>query len=152
MEDIVVEKKIADSMVLDSSGRDPRDGCRVFSRGRERAEFWEKVNGHPEASIPAGELSPAKSQYFELESVLRNALSQAAEGKGKERHANGENFEDQMIMWIEETFKSFQLGQAVKKMHESQRLDVDAAIVDLLGAINYIAARIIFLKKQSGLK
>jgi hypothetical protein len=80
--------------------------------------------------------------------VLLVAHNQAVSGKGKERHANDNDFENQPIMWIEEEFKSFQLGQAVKKIHESQRLDNDHAIHELLGAINYIAAHIIYLKGE----
>lgn len=81
-----------------------------------------------------------------LESVLNDALVQATSGKGKERHADDNKFEEQPIMWIEKQFKSFQLGQAVKKVHESQRLDKDRAVAELLGAINYIAAHIIYLQ------
>jgi hypothetical protein len=40
------------------------------------------------------------------------------------------------------------LFQAAKKMHESQRLETDRAINELLGAINYISARIIYLRSK----
>jgi hypothetical protein len=86
------------------------------------------------------------TNYGRLDDVLAAAKDQAAGGKGKERHADDQPFEAQPIQWIEEHFKSFQLGQAVKKMHESQRLPKDAAINELLGAINYLAARVIFLQ------
>ena len=84
--------------------------------------------------------------YGRLEEVLTKAAEQASAGKGAERHADGQRFEDQPIMWIEREFKSFQLGQAVKKIHESQRLAPDAAARELLGAINYLAAKIIALE------
>ena len=87
-----------------------------------------------------------KDNYINLKKVLDDALNQASEGKGKERHANNDVFDKQPIMWIEEHFKSYQLGQAVKKMHESQSLPLLRAIAELLGAINYIAAHILFLK------
>jgi len=87
-----------------------------------------------------------KDNYINLKKVLDDALNQASEGKGKERHANNDVFDKQPIMWIEEHFKSYQLGQAVKKMHESQSLPLLRGIAELLGAINYIAAHIIFLK------
>lgn len=87
-----------------------------------------------------------KKGYSSLQKVLEAAQAQAESGKGHERHASDEAFEDQPIQWIEKHFKSFQLGQAVKKMHESQRLDKDAAIKELLGAINYLAARVIYLE------
>lgn len=86
------------------------------------------------------------NQYYLIGQVLQEALLQCAHGKGKERHADDDPFDEQPIMWIEEHFKSFQLGQAVKKIHESQRLDKEAAIAELLGAINYIAAQVIYLK------
>ena len=88
------------------------------------------------------------SAYRKLSDVLQQAFEHASNGKGKERHASEEAFEDQPIMWIEKHFKSFQLGQAVKKMHESQRLPNDRAVAELLGAINYIAAKIITLRGQ----
>jgi len=86
--------------------------------------------------------------YESLSEVLNCAYEQAAYGKGKERHAENESYEEQPIMWIEKYFKSYQLGQAVKKMHESQRLSKEMAVQELLGAINYIAAKIIFLNKE----
>ena len=88
--------------------------------------------------------------YGRLEEVLAKAAEQASAGKGAERHADGQSFEEQPIMWIEREFKSFQLGQAVKKIHESQRLEPDAAARELLGAINYLAAKIIALEATAG--
>jgi len=90
--------------------------------------------------------------YTKLKDVFDAAFYQASEGKGKERHANEKTFEDQPIFWIEENFPSFQLGQAVKKIHESQRLPVDAAIKELYGALVFIAAKIITLKNMKGNK
>ena len=84
--------------------------------------------------------------YGRLDGVLARASEQASKGKGAERHSDGQAFEDQPIMWIEREFKSFQLGQAVKKIHESQRLGPDAAVRELLGAINYLAAKVIALE------
>lgn len=88
-------------------------------------------------------------KYETLANVLRDAYEQAANGKGKERHAENEAYDEQPIMWIEKYFKSYQLGQAVKKVHESQRLPKDQAIKELLGAINYLAARVIFLNEKN---
>ena len=87
--------------------------------------------------------------YSLLAIVLTDALMQASSGKGKERHVESDNqpFTEQPIMWIEEHFHSYQLGQAVKKIHESQKMDNEAAEKELLGAINYIAAHIIFRNK-----
>ena len=44
--------------------------------------------------------------------------------------------------------EGFALGQAIKKMQESQRLSHDAAIRELLGAINYIAGVIIHKERE----
>lgn len=81
--------------------------------------------------------------YNSLKTVLDYAFLQATAGKGKARHASEDKFTEQPVMWIEKHFKSFQLGQAVKKIHESQRLPFNLAEAELLGAINYIAAHII---------
>ena len=86
--------------------------------------------------------------YKSLWITLTDCFHDASEGKGKVRHASGEKFEDQPIMWIEKYFHGYQLGQAVKKIHESQRLpDVDA-IRELRGAINYLSAHILFLEDK----
>ena len=87
-------------------------------------------------------------KYESLGNILIEAFNQASEGKGKERHANELNFEQQPIIWIGRNFKSFTLGQAVKKCHESQKMEKDAAIRELYGAINYIAAEIIIRKGE----
>jgi hypothetical protein len=92
-----------------------------------------------------------KDNYKELKKVLDMALSQASEGKGKERHANNEPFEDQLIFTIEKLVKSFQLGQAIKKIVESQRLPKERAQAELLGAINYICAHFIQLNGDKSL-
>ena len=84
-------------------------------------------------------------RYKSLEAILSAAYSQASAGKGNERHADGQRFEDQPIVTLEKLYHSGVLFQAAKKMHESQRLEKDRAVAELLGAINYIAARIIYL-------
>lgn len=79
--------------------------------------------------------------YSELARVLNAAYDQAAKGKGAERHATDKRFEDQPIMAIQELVgPGFALGQAIKKIQESQRMDAQAAQRELLGAINYLAA------------
>jgi hypothetical protein len=86
--------------------------------------------------------------YKSLQKTLNGAFDQASKGKGKERHAGGLPFTSQPIFWIEENFKSFQLGQAVKKVHESQILPTDRAIAELEGAIVFIASHIIYLHQK----
>lgn len=87
--------------------------------------------------------------YRSLAEVLGEALSQAEHGKGAERHSFGEPFEDQKICQIARWVGiGAPLGQAIKKAVEAERLPRDAAIQELLGAINYLAAAIIVLKEQ----
>lgn len=86
--------------------------------------------------------------YYELFSILREALDQAQSGKGRERHDNGEPFTEQPALTITRAVGlGFPLGQAMKKIQESQRMDTDAAKRELLGAINYLAAAILYLEK-----
>lgn len=90
--------------------------------------------------------------YDSLRVVLDEAFAQASEGKGKERHAYGdeEPFEKQPICEICTRLGSIDgaLFQAVKKIYECKRLPSERAVNELLGAINYIAAAIILLEKE----
>lgn len=96
-----------------------------------------------------GVLVMSNDRYEMLAYALFDAFKQASMGKGKDRHDEGQPFEEQPIMWIEERFKSFQLGQAVKKIHESQGLPtMERKIAELHGAINFIAAHIIYLRRK----
>jgi hypothetical protein len=84
--------------------------------------------------------------YFPLFSVLTDALNEAQVGKGKERHGNDMSFTEQPALTITRAVGlGFPLGQAMKKIQESQRMDTDAAKRELLGAINYLAAAVLFL-------
>ena len=84
--------------------------------------------------------------YYDLFIVLQKALYQAQEGKGAVRHGNGLSFMDQPALTITRAVGlGFPLGQAMKKIQESQRMDTDAAKRELLGAINYLAAAVLFL-------
>jgi hypothetical protein len=90
------------------------------------------------------------NNYRSLKKVLMQAFEQASEGKGKERHASGDKFENQPICQIPrwQGDVSFNLGQAIKKCLEAPRLGRDAQVRELLGAINYIAASIIVLQEE----
>jgi len=84
--------------------------------------------------------------YFPLFSVLNDALNEAQVGKGAVRHGNGLSFMDQPALTITRAVGlGFPLGQAMKKIQECQRMDTDAAKRELLGAINYLAAAVLFL-------
>ena len=96
-------------------------------------------------------MSKAKYQgYEQLETILGEALEQAAAGKGKERHATGQAFEDQPMQLISKLLDDNHglAFQAIKKIQESLRLSPDRAERELLGAINYIAGMIIFLRAE----
>ena len=85
--------------------------------------------------------------YEELGAVLRRAFIQAAHGKGKERHAQNLPFTQQPMQQLISLYGvGFALGQAAKKAQESQRLPVDRAVNELLGAINYLAGAVIALE------
>lgn len=89
--------------------------------------------------------------YEELASVLQEAIEQASSGKGKERHAVGEEaFQEQLICHL-----SKQVGvagpvfQVVKKAVESCRLPYPRSKAELLGAIVYAAAAVMELDRQN---
>jgi len=88
--------------------------------------------------------------YELLAEVLDLALAQAQAGKGKERHASGEAFHDQKIVQLGEWMGNigFQVGQACKKSIEATRLPNERAVLELLGAINYLAAAVIQLQRE----
>lgn len=88
--------------------------------------------------------------YAELKRVLHYAVLQASDGKGKERHACGEPFERQKICRIARSVGlGFPLGQALKKAEEAERLEPGAAMRELLGAINYLAAAYLVIEERS---
>ena len=87
------------------------------------------------------------SGYELLAAVLHRAYDQAARGKGADRHANGKAFHEQPMQDLIELYGvGFALGQAAKKAQESQRMDKDAAVRELLGSIVYTAGAIIALE------
>ena len=86
--------------------------------------------------------------YSSLVDTLFLALEHAAVTKGKERHANGLPFEKQKICRINrDVGLGYGLGQAIKKIEESVKLPIDRAILELVGAINYLSGVIIVLKE-----
>lgn len=97
------------------------------------------------------EASMSVPGYESLASVLLRAYDQAALGKGKERHAgDGEPFDAQVMQDMARRFGvGSLLGQAFKKSEESQRLALEPAVRELIGAINYLAGAVIALEKNS---
>ena len=96
------------------------------------------------------------SGYEALETVLCAAYNQAANGKGKERHAQDDPFLEQPIMEIGRLLKSIdgELYQAIKKAREglimARNGEADRAVREFLGAINYVAAATLLVAEQSG--
>lgn len=91
--------------------------------------------------------------YESLAAILDEALAQAQSGKGSDRHACGEPFHDQQIVQLGEWMgrsTHFAIGQAAKKAIESTRLDDTAAEFELLGAINYLAAAVLVIRRRGG--
>lgn len=88
-------------------------------------------------------------EYISLGLVMQSALEQASKGKGKERHASeGEAYEDQIICEVARRVGlGYPLGQAVKKIYESQRIGGERGVAELLGALNYIAAAVIVMRE-----
>lgn len=88
--------------------------------------------------------------YESLADVLERAFKQAAEGKGRERHANDLPFDKQPMQLIaDKRGVGFLLGQADKKSEEAMGLPTERAVAELLGAINYIAGAIIFIERKA---
>jgi hypothetical protein len=85
--------------------------------------------------------------YDELLSILKEAYEQASIGKGRERHAHGgKGFVEQQVLTGQRKYgMGFALGQADKKMEEAFHMENwQSAKRDLLGAIIYVAAAIIY--------
>ena len=98
-----------------------------------------------------------KDGYLDLHTVLIRALNQAQIGKGNDRHANGQAFNNQPIMAITRRHGlGFALGQAEKKITEAhgmvRREELAAAEKEFLGAINYVAAAILRLHELEAQK
>lgn len=93
--------------------------------------------------------------YMPLELVLLSAYQQASGGKGRDRHAAGDDFIDQPILSIGRLLKSAdgEAYQAIKKTREGLQMHragkSDAAIREILGAINYLAAVAILISEQA---
>ena len=94
-----------------------------------------------------------KPEYVSLLGVLCEALDQAQHGKGAERHNLGGDapFERQRMQTVSELVGSPEgmVYQAIKKLTEGMNLPtLDRQVKELLGAINYIAGIVLFLRKR----
>lgn len=132
----------SDDLVHLLSDDEPLDGKVSAERNADEvkpAVFVADVAIEPDRSVLTIEVPKG---YEKLFCVLADALDQAANGKGKDRHASaGVPFEDQPMSSISRTLGSVDgmLYQASKKAGESRRLPDGRAQAEILGAINYLA-------------
>lgn len=89
--------------------------------------------------------------YESLHDVLLRALEQAQVGKGAQRHAQGQPFDEQPMQQLARLYGvGFALGQAAKKSQEAMRLPTtERQVAELLGAINYLAGAVIAIERGS---
>lgn len=129
----------------------------------EKARFlrnWDKIRLNSEFGGVCGGLVGSgesyanvtvRNGYAGLHHILVEALNQAQRGKGAERHNLGGDipFERQRMQQISELIGSVDgmTYQACKKITEGVKLPtLDRQVAELLGAINYIAGMITFLR------
>lgn len=87
--------------------------------------------------------------YLALQQVLDAAYERASRGKGRERHATDNKFEDQPICTeLRQLGISPAIFQIRKKALESTRMDPTRAINELLDVIVYAAASVIILSED----
>jgi hypothetical protein len=96
---------------------------------------------------------PANDNYTSLRAILYAAHAHAATGKGRERHARDLPFDKQpMMTTARQVGVGFTLGQAIKKAGESagmiERGQYDAAEAECLGAINYLAGAVLWMRER----
>lgn len=92
-------------------------------------------------------------KYETLSTILDAAFDHAATGKGKERHARDLPFDKQpMLETTRLVGPGFPLGQAIKKAGEAagmiEREEYDAAVAECLGAINYLAGAVAWVRER----
>lgn len=139
----------------------PKDTPCLWHDTQETVGFWDLDDKSRLFRLPTDhwfykgfnsiEVSPKNNDYNTLQSILNEAYEQAANGKGKERHANGKPWEKQPIAEIGRMVGvGFNTGQAIKKLQESSRMEPDAACRELLGAIVYAASAIMLIREDGG--
>lgn len=101
-----------------------------------------------------GVMVDVKNGYEGLFSILREALDQAQEGKGDERHnpTGAVPFEEQRMQTISRMIGSVKgmEYQAIKKITEGLDMpELDRQVKELLGAVNYLAGIIFFLRSRA---
>lgn len=133
---------------------------RVKSPGMSAKEIDDMIarNFKPADNFQADkqiEVARGYPEYAALRDVLDEALLQAACGKGYERHAKGLPFQEQRMLGISRLLDSERgmAYQACKKIAEGLDLPTtERKVAELLGAINYLAGIVVFLREKDGPK
>lgn len=89
--------------------------------------------------------------YERLEAVYRDAVEQAAKGKGRDRHVrHGEPFHEQRMIKIAELLGDPRVlaYQVIKKIAEGLDLPPAARRHELLGSLNYLAGLVLAYDKS----
>lgn len=89
--------------------------------------------------------------YTKLHAVLHMAYDRAVKGKGKERHANNQPFEEQVMARVNRlTGGGFSFGQILKKMEEIPNLPNERArMFEMLDIIVYAAGYVLVKEELS---
>jgi hypothetical protein len=105
-----------------------------------------KLRG-PSAAGRSPQARRGQTSTHAMRFILKAAYDQAARGKGKERHACDRPWTMQPIFLIPKLLSCgvFNLGQAVKKLDELQRLPHERARAEALGAIVYLASAVVLV-------
>ena len=139
-------------------GQENCDG-EPYDQAQRAAEYIQQLeneirdlNVDRASATPTLEPRPKADQYGVLTKELNNVADQAINGNGHARHATPEPFERQSSMEISRRLSKHTAGaplfQVVKKVYESGRLDHDAAIKELQGAIIYLTMAITILRED----
>ena len=116
----------------------------------EAVDTKKEAEKYEEQVDQAKEEVKAPNPYQSLITVLNQAYLRAAQGKGKDRHANHKPFLEQPIITEGEHFYIIgNLQQIRKKCLEVLRLDQPAARNELLDVIVYAAASVLIIDKRS---
>lgn len=85
-----------------------------------------------------------------FQKILRDVTDQVFEGKGKERHGHGNDFEDQPWKHIVDNVgPNFLLGQGLKKALELRSFDnIGQKKKEAIGAIAYLIMYIMYCEYQ----
>lgn len=115
----------------------------LFRRGEEESDesFRQRmIDAIAIAVEPSG-------RYDRLEEILERAQARAQDGKGADRHDDGQPFENQpLLRIIGEEGLGYPFGQVRKKLQEARIRKTEDAVNELLDAIVHLAAAIIALE------